>query len=97
MFPTPVPSTDYLSCWLLLGSTKASPAPPTGSATGDWTKLYSSNKETATATVSVDIFDTKVRHLAVVMFEDGDIQGNPEYVKLVEIEGWGLPSEPTCP
>jgi len=95
-YPKHPPVADYISCWMLLGSTQASPAPPSAASYPGWTKLYDSSAETAASPVSVDIFDTKTRHLAIVLLEDNDMSGMTEYFELTEIEAWGLPVEPTC-
>ncbi len=95
-YPKNPPTADYLSCWILLGSTQASPAAPTAASYPGWTKLYSSQDEKAASPVVVDIFDTKVRHLALILLEDNDLISQGEFFELTEIEAWGLPVEPKC-
>ena len=95
-YPKHPPASDYVSCWILLGSSQANPSAPSGSSYPGWTKLYESSSEKDASPLSVDIFDTKTRHLAIVLFEDNDMAGATEYFELTEIEAWGLPVEPTC-
>lgn len=96
-YPKNPPTADYVSCWMLLGSTQASPAAPSAASHPGWTKLYSGQDEKATSPLVVDIFDTKVRHLALILLEDNDMASTAgEYFELTEIEAWGLPVEPKC-
>ena len=95
-YPKHPPTADYISCWMLLGSSQANPVPPTAAIPPGWTKLYDISSEKGRSPVAVDIFDTKTRHLAIVLLEDDDMAGVTEYFELTEIEAWGLPVEPTC-
>lgn len=87
----------YLACWTLLASKLDAPKIPRGKGFApDWVAVYTHSKDKSTG-IKLDLGGAQLRHLAVMMFEDGQFYGNPERFDFTEIEVWGEPSPPACP
>lgn len=87
----------YLTCWELLVSKAASPAPPDPKHP-DWTSVKMMQSGSPSQ-LSVAVPGTQARHVALLMYEDGG-SGFYETFELTEVEAWGLTPAPpaeTCP
>lgn len=87
----------HLMCWRVLASQKSTPKPPQGDKYGsEWTSVYAKGNQKSEPPQITFAKPIKARHLALVLYEDGEFYGNPEYFDFTEIEAWGVPRAPSC-
>jgi hypothetical protein len=87
----------YLTCWELLVSKAAAPAPPDPKHP-DWVSVKLAQSGSPSQ-LSVAVPGTQARHVALLLYEDGG-SGFFETFELTEVEAWGLTAAPpaeTCP
>ncbi len=96
-YPKKSNSKYHLMCWRILSSQKASPQPPRGDKfMPDWTSVYAKGNQKADQPKIEFSSPIKSRHLAIILYEDGEFYGNPEFFDFTEIEAWGVPRPPSC-
>ena len=87
----------HLMCWRVLASQKSTPKAPRGDTfKPDWTSVYAKGNQKADPPQIQFDSPIKARHLALILYEDGEFYGNPEYFDFTEIEAWGVPRPPSC-
>ena len=98
MVKYPQKSSKYhVMCWRVLISKLVSPKNPSGKDYGpDWVQVYAKgNEKSASPEISFSS-PVQARHVALILYEDGEYYGNPEYFDFTEIEAWGQPRPPSC-
>ena len=87
----------HLMCWRVLSSQKANPKAPSGDKfMPEWTSVYAKGNQKDDAPQITFSSPIQSRHLAIVLYEDGEFYGNPEFFDFTEIEAWGVPRPPSC-
>ena len=84
--------TRYIRCWSLAGSTERDPAPPSPSVVTPWEFIVQSTHGSE-GDLLIDLAKpSRLRHIAVLMYEDGLPGAEVETFEVAEIEAWTPPT-----
>ena len=82
----------YIVCWSLAGSTERDPGPPWPSVITPWEFIDQSTHGTEGDLIIDLAKPPRLRHVAVLMYEDALPKADTETFELAEIEAWTPPS-----
>jgi hypothetical protein len=90
-------SRRYLACYSLATSTVAKPRMPVDINHADWQEVqHARSYIPGDLTIMVPAGKNKARHVALLMFENGESNPWTEYFDITEIEAVGMPAPPAC-